>query len=576
MKIGIVAGSALSWAYDSPDRFQDNFIDHTGPFAGYVRMDHAGDFDWSDEEVPVSIVDSTVVTFNAELDGGVATTDYGGDIGVRADVFMYWRIVAGPNEGDITGDSGDPLVDGYTDEDGYCYSPWHEAVEINAGDGEFWNKSVCDYAHYSGNEVPIDNQWAFDLNDMFFLPGDELEIYFEGFSGNGNHSTIPTWATSDQENGDLRSYYTMRCLPSGDTTLLFVEDDRGLFAYWREAFRYNGYTSVDRYYTQAPSSGQSNGLAGRAELEDLSGYDCIIWDSGNIGSEAICDANDKTRDDQLLNDWIDFADQASYAWFLGDNLANDLGTGHAFLTGVLGAQLVESSVYYDDRTGVVAPMVFTTHPLMAYLTGDPYYWVFGGCPVTSDFALVSPNGALTETLQEWEVDPGDNAKAGLLNNDPDGDGTNENDQNVLTKVVFNPYSYYHVRDAGFATVAGETYHRLYVAHVLERLFSKSSPGVDSAPETPAYTRLDGNFPNPFNPKTTIRFALANEGDVNLAVYDITGRVVKTLVDGKMAAQQHEVVWDGTNNDGFKTASGVYFYKLIADGKVFTDKMVMLK
>jgi len=574
MNVGIVAGSALSWSYDQPDRFQDNFPDHTGPFTGFVRMDHAGDYDWSDEGVPVSIVDSTVVTFNADLDGGVATTDYGGDIGVRGDVFMYWRITAGPHAGDISGDSGDPLVDGNTDLNGLCYSPWLGAVEVFTG--EFWNKAVCDSAHYNGNTTPIENTWAFDLNDMYFLPGDELEIFFQGFSNGGNSSTIPTWAMSSDP--DLRSYYTVRCLPSGNSTLLFVEDDRGLYPYWREAFEYNGYTSYDRYYTQAPSSGQSNGLAGRAELDDLTGYDCMIWDSGNIGAESICDEDDKTRDDLLLTNWIDFAAQPTYAWFLGDNIANDLAQGDPFLTDVLGATLVEQDVFYNDRTLIVSPLVYSTHPLMNYLGGDPYFSVFGGCPVTSDFALVAPTGALTETFQEWEVDPGDNAKAGLLNNDPDGNGQPYNDQgtDVWTKVVFNPYSYYHVRDAGYATSAGITYHRLYVGHVLERIFSHAGAGVNDAPETPAYTRLDGNFPNPFNPKTTIRFALAHEGNVNLSVYDITGRVVKTLVDGKMAAQQHEVVWDGSNNDGHKTASGVYFYKLIADGKVFTDKMVMLK
>ncbi len=575
MKVGIVAGSALSWSFDSPDRFQDNFPD---PVDGFVRMDHAGDFDWSDEEVPVSIVDSLVVTFNADLDGGVAMeVPPMGTTEERPKVYMYYRIVSGPNAGDITGNSGDPETgDDQTDLEGHCYSPWIGAVEVVAGSGEFWNKAVADFAHYGGNSIPIENTWAFDLNDEFFLPGDELEYFFEGYSVGGNSDFIPDYAESDDP--ALQNFYTVRCLPTGNSTLLYVQDDVGLLGYWREAFDYNGITDYDFFYTQAPSSGQSNGLASRASLDDLSVYDCMIWDSGNIGSEAICDEDDKTRDDQLITDWLTLATQSTYAWFLGDNMANDLDQGDPFLTGVLGASLVESNIYYDDRTGVVVPLVYGTHPLLQYLGGDPYFWVYGGCPVTSDFALVAPTGALTETFQEWEVDPGDNAKAGLLNNDPDGNGQPYNDQgtDVFTKVVFNPYSYYHVRDAGYATSAGVTYHRVFVGHVLENVFDKAvDPPID-VDETPAFTKLDGNFPNPFNPKTTIRFALANAGDVNLTVYDITGRAVKVLVDGNMEAKSHEVVWDGTNNNGDKTASGVYFYKLHADGKVFTEKMVLLK
>lgn len=573
MSIQVVAGSAISWAYDQPDRFQDNYPE-TG---GFVRMDHAGDFDWSDESVPVSIVDSTVVTFNADLDGGVVLeVPPAGTTEERAKIYMWYRIVAGPNAGDITGASGDPEMDYMPDgalTDGLCYSPWIGTAEITPGDGEFWNLAVCDFAHYAGNANAIANEYAFDLNDEFFLPGDELEIFFQGFSNNGNSSTIPTWAMSSDL--ALRSYYTVRCLPAG-ASMLFVEDDVSLFAYWREAFRYNGYDEYDRYVTQAPSSGQSNGLSSRAELDDIAGYTVIVWDSGNIGSESITDENDKTRDDLLLQDWLGLATQPAYLWVMGDNVANDLAQGDQFLVTTLGASLVESDQYYDDRTGIVVPMVYGTHPLLQYLGGDPYYWVFGGCPVTSDFALVAPTGSLTETLQEWEVDPGDNAKAGLLNNDPDGNGSNTNDNGQLTKVVFNPYSIYHIRDAGYGLPAGVDYHRYFVGQVLNDIFSYSGGEVNDTPETPAYTRLDGNFPNPFNPKTTIRFALANGGDVNLAVYDITGRVVTTLVDGPRDAGQYEIIWDGTNNNGDRAASGVYFYKLIADGKVFTDKMVMLK
>lgn len=88
--------------------------------------------------------------------------------------------------------------------------------------------------------------------------------------------------------------------------------------------------------------------------------------------------------------------------------------------------------------------------------------------------------------------------------------------------------------------------------------------------------MHGSFPNPFNPKTTISFALGNNEQVNLAVYDISGRLVKTLVDSKMVAGDHEVVWNGKDSNGQRVASGVYLYKMTAGDFSSTDKMLMLK
>jgi hypothetical protein len=93
---------------------------------------------------------------------------------------------------------------------------------------------------------------------------------------------------------------------------------------------------------------------------------------------------------------------------------------------------------------------------------------------------------------------------------------------------------------------------------------------------PAKLALGTNFPNPFNPKTTLRFALPVKGEVNLAVYDVRGRRVATLADGIMEAGNYEMVWTGTDEDNHPVASGVYFSRLTFGGDVLTDKMLMLK
>jgi hypothetical protein len=88
--------------------------------------------------------------------------------------------------------------------------------------------------------------------------------------------------------------------------------------------------------------------------------------------------------------------------------------------------------------------------------------------------------------------------------------------------------------------------------------------------------LAQNFPNPFNPATTIAFELREPANVNLSIFDVGGRLVKTLVDGPMTAGLKQSSWNGTNDTGNPVSSGVYFYKLTAGERFLTKKMVLLK
>lgn len=84
-------------------------------------------------------------------------------------------------------------------------------------------------------------------------------------------------------------------------------------------------------------------------------------------------------------------------------------------------------------------------------------------------------------------------------------------------------------------------------------------------------------PNPFNPRTTIAFDLASKGDVDLSVYDASGRLVRRLVERSMEAGTHHAVWDGRSEEGRELASGTYFYELTVDGRrVASNKAVLLK
>jgi hypothetical protein len=84
-----------------------------------------------------------------------------------------------------------------------------------------------------------------------------------------------------------------------------------------------------------------------------------------------------------------------------------------------------------------------------------------------------------------------------------------------------------------------------------------------------------NAPNPFAVLTAIRYTVASSGRVSLNVYDVSGRLVRTLVDKEMHKGCHEVKWRGKDSQGKNVAKGVYFYRLQADGVELTKKLILM-
>jgi len=96
------------------------------------------------------------------------------------------------------------------------------------------------------------------------------------------------------------------------------------------------------------------------------------------------------------------------------------------------------------------------------------------------------------------------------------------------------------------------------------------------PALPRAYALEPNFPNPFNPVTTIEFAVPEPAQVRLDIYNVLGRRVARLIDAPMQAGFHERTWDGRTADGAPAPSGIYFYRLRAGAFSATRKMIMLK
>ena len=113
-------------------------------------------------------------------------------------------------------------------------------------------------------------------------------------------------------------------------------------------------------------------------------------------------------------------------------------------------------------------------------------------------------------------------------------------------------------------------YQLSVAEIRE-LAEKVTGTHDETITLPREIRLLQNFPNPFNPRTTIRCALPKDADVELAVFDLLGRQVALLVDERREAGWHSVLWDAT-----PFASGVYLYRLRVDRTGKTGMMILMK
>ena len=90
------------------------------------------------------------------------------------------------------------------------------------------------------------------------------------------------------------------------------------------------------------------------------------------------------------------------------------------------------------------------------------------------------------------------------------------------------------------------------------------------------TELHGNFPNPFNPQTTIRYSVKEATPVTIEIYNVKGQVVKTLVSEAKASGHYTATWNGRDHNNQPVSSGVYFYKMRAGKYSNTKKMILMK
>lgn len=123
------------------------------------------------------------------------------------------------------------------------------------------------------------------------------------------------------------------------------------------------------------------------------------------------------------------------------------------------------------------------------------------------------------------------------------------------------------------SLGGNTGSSIWIADINPATIGTS----DSAEENvPTQFRLIGNYPNPFNPSTTIEFSLSLSGKASLTVYNMTGQKVRELVTEQLSAGKHAMVWNGRDDRGKPVSSGVYIARLMMEGKVESHRMTLVK
>jgi len=144
--------------------------------------------------------------------------------------------------------------------------------------------------------------------------------------------------------------------------------------------------------------------------------------------------------------------------------------------------------------------------------------------------------------------------------------------NQLFNVTFAPIS------AGSKTAEVIVHHNaeglftnvILIGYGDEELFEDDIVGI------PNVTALFNNFPNPFNPETTIRFALLENKNVLIEIFNIRGQKLITLINGYMSAGYHQVIWDGRDINNNQVGSGIYFYRMRAGEYQSIRRMILMK
>lgn len=288
-------------------------------------------------------------------------------------------------------------------------------------------------------------------------------------------------------------------------------------------------------------------------LATLGVYRAIVWDVGDRAAQTL-----SAEDQGLLQSWVGLAGKNRGLLLAGDDLARDLtvnGQGiPGFLSCTVGATYVRD-LWENAPQDSLTPTL--TGASGTRIASEPFP-LAGGCPSINDFDAISVSSCAGANGRAWVRYPNNTLAAterlGALGS-PGGDSL---------KVILLGFTLHSMESTVrrnlllYRTVAQEfEVPGCYPATGIEATGPGAAPGVGA--------RLFGAAPNPFNPRTAVRFELDRPAEIRLRVYNVEGALVRTLVSGRFPEGSHRIVWDGRDDRRREVGSGAYFLRLTADG-----------
>jgi hypothetical protein len=612
---------------------QDNFpTNGTLNISAPGRLDKNAVLGAASPEVGTALGD-TLVCQGATVSGtGPGGTSPG------AQVFVQFAVAPGPgvDPGDLTTFLGTVVFAETKDGEDWYSSRMDTAERANfKTPGSWMTAHIEGSTGFTGLDtdkdmVDIDPQGGMTRlkNDIFpddlFTAGTRVNMFFKTRYTGGS-----SWYTTPDTTGG--NYFEMEVLPSSMdpdgkfNCVLYVDhfDGRGAQPFIETALasvlgtggeNYEA-TNWDRYDVTAPSSqqgsfgGPANTEYGASIIQAL-GYKCIVWNSGNL------DAFNLTKEDgDVLIPWLTLTEfDFNNLHFSGDGLVKSAINEGASepsarrLVEDLAGVLFTCSTYRDEECPAgkaedTTPCV-NLDPVGGALVADipgrvvDHLGQGNGCPQQRSFDVLSENPS-----PDFGIATGDEIySTGTTTSGPDDfasiaiDAADAGPLNY--RIVTDGISLHYRRDEGTAcdfpapgattsiterveevmTFLGHA-GALNVAAAGACFDTAGATGIGNDPGRPTFRTTLLNFaPNPLLTGATghIRFVMAREGKAKLDIFDVNGRLVRTVFDGSLPAGPQEQAWNGTDESGRQVASGVYFYRLRANAEDFSKQMVVVR
>ncbi len=464
----------------------------------------------------------------------------------------------------------------------------------------------------------IANRWFVDVDDTYFRGSDVLEYFWAATDNSGGFASDPlgltalpasvaaaetvtggllevnflpsiNWSASylariaADAHGDLDPTPAELAQSTQKNCILYVQkanSRRRSGIINRTSFMYTlHFQQLFDVYDVQGYGNTNNALGSRANVGQCSGYALIIQDDGrstltpNV-PEGLNTDSEKINQAQWYRDYLAQGVSglvgSATLWIMGENTAFEKASNPLFavdmgLAGVVTDQAlsvnpdVQGSASFTWANGGVTNFV-----------GDKFS-LNGGCPAVRAYDGATAAGTAVVT-HNYRSGPTTGTGAIVMN------------KNSVLKwnTVWMGFGWADIRDA-FNSPPGQP-----AGALMTKVLSQSLPfqcivqmhtdsGEDPETAVPRVTALHQNVPNPFNPATRITFDLAQAGPVKLQVFDVAGHLVRTLVDGTLAAGRgHQAAWNGLDESGHRASSGVYFYRLTAGEFTATRKLALLK